>query len=71
MAAAAPKSPSPYGCAANFVSLKPIEVPQQLQAGEKFIKWDEVSPEFFLGVPSWQLFSQLCNLHVSLTIDSR
>lgn len=26
----------------NAVSLKPIEVPQALQNGEKFIKWDEV-----------------------------
>lgn len=26
----------------NSVSLKPIEVPQALQSGEKFIKWDEV-----------------------------
>lgn len=27
----------------NFVSLKPIEVPEALITGEKFIKWDEVS----------------------------
>lgn len=26
----------------NSVSLKPIEVPEALQNGEKFIKWDEV-----------------------------
>lgn len=31
----------------NAVSLKPIEVPQALQTGEKFIKWDEVSNKFF------------------------
>lgn len=29
----------------NAVSLKPIEVPESLQKGEKFIKWDEVSRE--------------------------
>lgn len=36
----------------NAVSLKPIEVPQSLQSGEKFIKWDEVRScilSFFLG----------------------
>lgn len=43
MAAPVAKTPSAYGCAANFVSLKPVEVPQALQSGEKFIKWDEVS----------------------------
>ncbi|XP_044748447.1 1-phosphatidylinositol 4,5-bisphosphate phosphodiesterase classes I and II isoform X2 [Coccinella septempunctata] len=32
----------------NSVSLKPIEVPQPLQSGEKFIKWDEDS---CIGVP--------------------
>ncbi|XP_045479172.1 1-phosphatidylinositol 4,5-bisphosphate phosphodiesterase classes I and II isoform X2 [Harmonia axyridis] len=32
----------------NSVSLKPIEVPQPLQSGEKFIKWDEDS---CVGVP--------------------
>lgn len=35
-------SASSGGPIANAVSLKPIEVPQALQNGEKFIKWDEV-----------------------------
>lgn len=30
----------------TFVSTKSIEVPKTLINGEKFIKWDEVSPEF-------------------------
>lgn len=34
---------SGYGSAVNFVSLKPIEVPEAIVKGEKFIKWDEVS----------------------------
>ena len=29
----------------NAVQTKPVEVSQQLQDGEKFIKWDEVSIE--------------------------
>ncbi|KAF2880994.1 hypothetical protein ILUMI_25210 [Ignelater luminosus] len=36
-------SASSGGPIANAVSLKPIEVPQALQNGEKFIKWDEDS----------------------------
>lgn len=35
------------GRSTNAISLKPIEVPQALQAGEKFIKWDEVSCRLF------------------------
>ncbi|XP_065158334.1 1-phosphatidylinositol 4,5-bisphosphate phosphodiesterase classes I and II [Atheta coriaria] len=31
------------GTPTNFVSLRPVEVPPMLQAGEKFIKWDEDS----------------------------
>lgn len=31
------------GTPTNFVSLRPVEVPPMLQAGEKFIKWDEVN----------------------------
>lgn len=35
-------SSSGGGKSTNAVSLKSIEVPQALQNGEKFIKWDEV-----------------------------
>lgn len=37
------------GKSTNAVSLKPIEVPQGLQSGEKFIKWDEVR-RFYLSL---------------------
>ncbi|KAK5643289.1 hypothetical protein RI129_007134 [Pyrocoelia pectoralis] len=36
-------SASSAGPSSNSVSYKPIEVPQALQSGEKFIKWDEDS----------------------------
>lgn len=39
----------------NSVSLNPIEVPQALQSGEKFIKWDEVS---------------CCTFHLNYKIDN-
>lgn len=32
---------APPGPSCNYVSTKTVEVPQALQAGEKFIKWDE------------------------------
>lgn len=38
MAAGTPKSGGSLA-----VQQKPVEVPQALQEGEKFIKWDEVS----------------------------
>lgn len=41
-AAGGSKSSSSSG-SMNYVSLKPIEVPEALQSGEKFIKWDEVT----------------------------
>lgn len=34
----------------NAVSLKSIEVPQALQSGEKFIKWDEVRCDHHRGL---------------------
>lgn len=46
-------SSSGGGNSTNAISLKPIEVPQALQNGEKFIKWDEVRHlhfPFALGV---------------------
>ncbi|XP_017771525.1 PREDICTED: 1-phosphatidylinositol 4,5-bisphosphate phosphodiesterase classes I and II [Nicrophorus vespilloides] len=43
-AAASSSSTGPWGAAAgNAVSLRSLEVPQPLQDGEKFIKWDEDS----------------------------
>lgn len=41
-------SSSGGGKSTNAVSLKAIEVPQALQSGEKFIKWDEVRIFIFL-----------------------
>lgn len=35
--------------AANAVQTKPVEVSQELQNGEKFIKWDEVDNETVLS----------------------
>lgn len=34
----------------NAVQTKPIEVSQQLQDGEKFVKWDEVRYFFNFGM---------------------
>lgn len=57
MSATGGRSTSGPGAAAssNAVSLKPIEVPQALQSGEKFIKWDEVLfcfEIYFAAVPA-------------------
>lgn len=40
----------------NAVQTKPVEVSQQLQDGEKFVKWDEVSGLFKNLFLSFMLF---------------
>lgn len=42
MATPVPGVKSSGTAVANAVTLKPVEVLQSLQDGEKFIKWDEV-----------------------------
>lgn len=42
MATPVPGAKSSGTAVSNAVTLKPVEVPQALQDGEKFIKWDEV-----------------------------
>lgn len=34
----------------NAVTLKTVDVPQALQDGEKFIKWDEVSLQMLVAI---------------------
>nr|CAI5853820.1 unnamed protein product [Callosobruchus analis] len=43
MSAAPVTRPAPVPGSTNAVSLKPLQVPEALQNGEKFIKWDEDS----------------------------
>lgn len=49
MAAPGPGAKTSGTATVNAVTLRPVEVPQALQDGEKFIKWDEVSsPDCFI-----------------------
>lgn len=47
MALPGPGNKNSGAVVSNAVTLKPVEVPQALQDGEKFIKWDEVSEQTF------------------------
>jgi len=62
---------------AHVTLVKPVQVPERLVEGEKFVKWDEVSlmPKLLLGlfinIASCEMLSGNCYVFIIFRLNSQ